>query len=83
MSKQGVLPYGGVLAVKRLAENAPLAPGTTFGNEVANLMALKHNNIVQLVGFCHEPQKKVIQHSGRYVIVDMIERCLCYEYLAN
>jgi len=81
VTKQGVLPDGGVL--KRLAENAPVAPGTTFDNEVANLMALKHDNIVQLVGFCHEAQKKVIQHSGRYVIVDMIESCLCYEYLAN
>ena len=49
MTKQGVLPDGGVLAVKRLAENAPVAPGTTFDNEVANLMALKHDNIVQLV----------------------------------
>jgi hypothetical protein len=83
VTKQGVLPDGGVVAVKRLAENAPVAPGTTFDNEVANLMALKHDNIVQLVGFCHEAQKKVIQHSGRYVIVDMIESCLCYEYLAN
>ena len=77
MTKQGVLPDGGVLAVKRLAENAPVAPGTTFDNEVANLMALKHDNIVQLVGFCHEPQKNVIPRDGRYVIVEMTESCLC------
>ncbi|WVZ53247.1 hypothetical protein U9M48_004218 [Paspalum notatum var. saurae] len=80
---KGVLPEGGVIAVKRLAENAPVAPGKTFDTEVTNLMALVHENIVELVGFCHESQKKVVQHNGRYVIVDVIESCLCYKYLPN
>jgi hypothetical protein len=44
-------------------------------------MALKHENIVELVHYCHESQKKVVQHNGRYVIVDVIESCLCYRYL--
>ena len=84
VTKQGVLPDGGMGAcVKRLAEDAPVAPGTTFDNEVANLMALKHDNVVQLVGFCHEPQKKVIEHSGRYIIVDVVESLLYYEYVPN
>ncbi|KAK8447551.1 hypothetical protein SEVIR_8G091200v4 [Setaria viridis] len=81
--KQGVLPEGGTIAVKRLAENAPVAPGKTFDTEVTNLMVLQHDNIVQLVGYCHEAQKKVVQHNGRYVIVDMVESCLCYKYLPN
>ncbi|CAD6254151.1 unnamed protein product [Miscanthus lutarioriparius] len=80
--KQGVLPEGGrMIAVKRLAENAPVPAGITFGTEVTNLMALKHENIVELVHYCHESQKKVVQHNGRYVIVDVIESCLCYKYL--
>ncbi|CAO2143823.1 unnamed protein product [Urochloa humidicola] len=78
---KGVLPEGGTIAVKRLDENAPVAAGKTFDTEVTNLMVLQHENIVQLVGFCHEAQKKVVQHNGRYVIVDMIESCLCYKYL--
>lgn len=81
--KQGVLPEGGTIAVKRLAENAPVAPGKTFDTEVTNLMVLQHDNIVQLVGYCHEAQKKVVQHNGRYMIVDMVESCLCYKYLPN
>jgi disease resistance protein RPM1 len=80
--KQGVLPEGGrMIAVKRLAENAPVPSGITFETEVTNLMALKHQNIVELVHYCHESQKKVVQHNGRYVIVDVIESCLCYRYL--
>jgi len=80
--KQGVLPEGGrMIAVKRLAENAPVPAGITFETEVTNLMALKHENIVELVHYCHESQKKVVQHNGRYVIVDVIESCLCYKYL--
>ncbi|XP_066339716.1 cysteine-rich receptor-like protein kinase 26 [Miscanthus floridulus] len=79
---KGVLPEGGrMIAVKRLAENAPVPSGMTFATEVTNLMALKHQNIVELVHYCHEAQKKVIQHNGRYVIVEMTEICLCYEYL--
>ncbi|XP_066339703.1 receptor like protein kinase S.2-like isoform X3 [Miscanthus floridulus] len=80
---KGILPTGGVISVKRLDENEPVRAAITFETEVKNLMALKHKNIVQLVGFCHEAQKKVIQHRGKYVIVDAIESCLCYEYLAK
>lgn len=70
-----------MIAVKRLDENAPVPSGITFETEVTNLMALKHENIVELVHYCHEAQKRVVQHNGRYVIVDIIERCLCYKYL--
>ena len=69
--------------MKKLSDNSPVATEKQFKNEVGNLMAIQHENIVRLYGYCHEAQKKVIQHSGRYVIVDMIESCLCYEYLAN
>jgi disease resistance protein RPM1 len=69
--------------VKRLAENAPVPMGTSFKTEVTNLMAIKHENIVELVSYCHEAQKKVVQHNGRYVIVDVTESCLCYKYLPN
>ncbi|KAF8689677.1 hypothetical protein HU200_041708 [Digitaria exilis] len=80
---KGVLDEGGTIAVKRLTENAPVPPGVTFRTEVTNIMALKHENIVELVSYCHESQKKVVQHNGRYVIVDVIESCLCYKYVPN
>jgi hypothetical protein len=80
--KQGVLPEGGrMVAVKRLAENAPIPSAITFETEVTNLMSLKHDNIVELIHYCHERVKKAVQHNRRYVIVDVIESCLCYRYL--
>jgi disease resistance protein RPM1 len=83
VTKQGALADGRMLAVKRLVENTLAAPGKAFDTEVTNLMAIKHENIVELVHYCHESQKKVIQHNGRYVIVEITESCLCYEYLPN
>ncbi|CAD6254173.1 unnamed protein product [Miscanthus lutarioriparius] len=44
---------------------------------------MQHQNIVRLLGYCHEPQKKVIEHSGRYIIVDVVESMLYYEYVPN
>ncbi|XP_066339860.1 cysteine-rich receptor-like protein kinase 44 [Miscanthus floridulus] len=77
---QGIAENGEMIAVKKLGENCPVAD-KTFSNEVCNLMAAQHENIVKLVGYCHESQKKVVQHNGRYIIVDIAEIFLCYEYL--
>ncbi|KAG2556874.1 hypothetical protein PVAP13_8NG173301 [Panicum virgatum] len=81
---KGVLPEGGggMIAVKRLSENASELQGT-FAAEVTNLMGLMHENIAELVHYCHEAHKNVVQRNGRYVIEDVIESCLCYEYLPN
>jgi serine/threonine protein kinase len=46
-------------------------------------MALQHENVVKLVGYCHEGQKKVVQNNGRYIVADIVESLLCYEYLAK
>lgn len=81
--KQGILPDGSVISVKKIWENSPVPPEKQFHNEVMNLMAIKHENIVKLIGFCYEPQKKVIQRSGRYIHVDVVESYMCYEYVHN
>jgi len=78
---QGILEDGEVIAVKKLVENPPMGHEKTFSNEVGNLMAVQHENIVKLVGFCHESQKRLVPHNGRYIIVDITEVLLCYEYL--
>ncbi|VAI91842.1 unnamed protein product [Triticum turgidum subsp. durum] len=70
-----------MIVVKKLAENSPIARDKTFSNEVQNIMALRHGNIVKLVGFCHEGQKKIVQKEGRYILADIYESLLCYEYL--
>ncbi|VAI54920.1 unnamed protein product [Triticum turgidum subsp. durum] len=77
----GIMPDGTVIAVKKLAENTPLSRDKAFSNEIQNIMALHHANIVQLVGYCHEGQKKVVVNNGRYIVADVVESLLCYEYL--
>uniref|UniRef100_A0ACD5ZE70 Uncharacterized protein n=1 Tax=Avena sativa TaxID=4498 RepID=A0ACD5ZE70_AVESA len=78
----GVVPDGDrVIAVKKLQENAPMPADKTFKKEVQNVMVLKHENIVQLVGFCSETNKKLVQLDGRYIQADITESLLCYEYL--
>ena len=75
--KQGVLPNGGMIAVKRLAGNPQR---NLFYTEFTCLMGLRHENIVELVCFSREAMKKVIMHNGRNVIVEIVESCLGYKY---
>lgn len=80
---KGILEDGGVIAVKKLQENAPLPVGKAFHKEVQYIMALKHENIVELIGSCSEMQRKLVQIDGRYVSEEITENFLCYEYLPN
>ncbi|KAM0856670.1 hypothetical protein ACQ4PT_048974 [Festuca glaucescens] len=70
---KGIMPDEQPIAVKKLAENAPLARDKAFTNEVQNMMALRNDNIVKLLGYCHEGQKKVVQNNGRYIVADVFE----------
>lgn len=80
--KQGIVPDDDtIIAVKKLQENAPMPADKTFIKEVLNVMALKHKNIVELVGFCSETQKKLVLFDKRYITADITESLLCYEYL--
>ncbi|RLM69342.1 Cysteine-rich receptor-like protein kinase 5 [Panicum miliaceum] len=80
---EGVLPEGGMIAVKRLAENSPVSCRNTFETEVSYLMGLRHENIVELVCFSHEAQKEVVKLNGRYIIIEKMASCLGYKYLDN
>jgi serine/threonine protein kinase len=80
----GIVPDDGrVIAVKKLQENAPMPADKQFNKEVQNVMSLKHENIVELVGFCSETQKKLVQFDKRYIQADITESLICYEYLPN
>ncbi|KAK3119996.1 hypothetical protein QOZ80_9AG0679190 [Eleusine coracana subsp. coracana] len=80
---KGILPHGEVIAVKQLDQNSAVPQEKQFKNEVINLMAAQHENIVKLVGYCHGTQKKVVEHNRKYIIVDVTETFLCYEYLSK
>ncbi|TVT97048.1 hypothetical protein EJB05_57723, partial [Eragrostis curvula] len=72
----GTLPYGKVIAVKRLQAMT----GTQeeqFEAELNVLMKLQHKNIVKLLGYCDEKQEHVREGAGSK------EKLLCYEYLPN
>jgi hypothetical protein len=72
-----------MVAVKRFGENASVRPETIYRNEVNNIMALEHENIIKLVGYCHQPNEKLELVNGRLVIQRVTETLLCYEYLSR
>ncbi|TVU13888.1 hypothetical protein EJB05_37321, partial [Eragrostis curvula] len=78
---KGILRDESTIAVKKLEQNSQMPAERQFTNEVGNLMAIQHENIVKLVGYCHESHKEVVEHNGKYIIVDVTETFLCYEYL--
>jgi len=80
---RGTMPDGQSIAVKKLSENSPVPRDKAFTNEVRNIMALQHENIVKMVGYCHEGQKNVVLDNGRYIVADVVETLICYEYLPN
>lgn len=54
-----------------------------FHNEVTYLIGLKHQNIVQLVGYCAESRWEATQVRGKYVMAEIRKRLLCFEYVNN
>lgn len=77
---KGVLPNGGLMAVKRLKV---LMPGSEkqFENEVYHVMSLNHPNIVRCVGYCYETQNLCLNYDGKYIFAETAERLLCMEYM--
>jgi uncharacterized protein (DUF39 family) len=75
------MPDGQIIAVEKLPENSPVRRKKAFTNEVQYLMGLRNENIVKLVAYCQEGQKKVVQKNGGYIIADVVQSVLCYEYL--
>ncbi|RCV37788.1 hypothetical protein SETIT_8G090000v2 [Setaria italica] len=78
---KGVLRNGQLVAVKKLAAYVQVPAGKRFLNAATNLMAVQHDNIVKLLSCCSESKKKVVEEKGRFVLVDMDECVLCYEFL--
>ncbi|KAM3215263.1 hypothetical protein ACQJBY_067312 [Aegilops geniculata] len=58
------------ITVKKLEESAEIPPDD-FENQVQSLIELKHENIVELIGFCNE------------TLQNTTERLLCYEFDPN
>ncbi|XP_062182481.1 cysteine-rich receptor-like protein kinase 44 [Phragmites australis] len=78
----GLRENGDEIAVKMLRDDLGL-DDNLFQNEFGNLMKLKHDNIVRLVGFCYESKGNVNEHNGRIVVAEKLYRALCFEYMHN
>lgn len=71
-----------VIAVKKLRFMVEI-DDKQFQNEYELLRRLKHPNIVQLVGFCNETKKVVVEYEGRTVLAEEIHRAICLEFVPN
>uniref|UniRef100_A0A0E0IZU4 mitogen-activated protein kinase kinase n=1 Tax=Oryza nivara TaxID=4536 RepID=A0A0E0IZU4_ORYNI len=79
---KGVLENGEVIAVKKLERTSGIH-ARRFQNEANNLLELEHKNVVKLIGSCCQAERQVVEHDGKYVFTDVVEKLLCYEYLPN
>ena len=79
--KQGVLPNGEMIAVKKLNSSIPGVKDRHFENEAYHLMRLKHPNVVLLVGWCSETEDIFVPYNGKYICAEKSERLLCLEYM--
>lgn len=79
---KGVLSSGKIIAVKKIHE-IHLLDDTKFRNEIRSLMGIKHQNIVQFVGYCAESTWEVMkpEGSGNYIFAEIPKRLLCFEYM--
>ncbi|KAM0909174.1 hypothetical protein ACQ4PT_014954 [Festuca glaucescens] len=72
-----------VIIVKKLHKDALKVSLMSSIQEAWKVMALKHENIVQLVGYCSETNKKLVKYDKTYIPTDITETLLRYEYLPN
>uniref|UniRef100_A0A452XBN2 non-specific serine/threonine protein kinase n=1 Tax=Aegilops tauschii subsp. strangulata TaxID=200361 RepID=A0A452XBN2_AEGTS len=77
---KGVYEDGREIAVKVL-HNISGVDDKEFHKEFDNLRGLKHPNIVELVGFCHEWEKELAVFEGKQVTAERLCMALCFEYV--
>ena len=70
----------GAVAVKRLTT---YMHETQFKREVECLMKARHKNIVRFLGYCSDTQGIAETFNGNFVIADVQQRLLCFEYLSE
>jgi hypothetical protein len=44
-------------------------------------MKAKHKNVVRFLGYCADTQGKMANYNGKFVMADVQQRLLCFEYL--
>lgn len=54
-----------------------------FQDQIKILMLAPHKNIVQFLGYSSNTEDEVIERQGELVMVERMEKLLCFEYLRN
>jgi len=81
---KGLTKNGDDVAVKKLKLRDVNLDFKQFQNEFYNLTKLRHQNVVQILGYCYEIEKKLfIMPHGSKVFVDETHVALCFEYMHN
>jgi len=71
----------GTVAVKKLSK--PHMHERQFHQEVECLMKVQHKNIVRFFGYCSDTQERAANYNGKFVMAEIRQRLLCFEYLSN
>uniref|UniRef100_A0ACD5VJM4 Uncharacterized protein n=1 Tax=Avena sativa TaxID=4498 RepID=A0ACD5VJM4_AVESA len=79
---KGVHESGEIIAVKLLHSN-PGLDDMLFEKEFRNAASLHHENIVRLVGFCHETRREYVLYKTEMIFADSTRIALCFEYMPN
>lgn len=78
---KGADESGREIAVKLLHNTSAGLEDTEFQREFENLRGLKHQNIVELVGFCNELVEEPAVFEGKQVTAVCLRTALCFEYV--
>ncbi|KAL6880305.1 hypothetical protein ACP4OV_011870 [Aristida adscensionis] len=79
---KGVLPNGIIVAVKKLF-NKHTIDEKQFNQEFQSMVMAEHHNIVRFIGYCSHTEQKAMRIEGKFVMADMRERLLCFEYISK
>uniref|UniRef100_A0ACD5W3J3 Uncharacterized protein n=1 Tax=Avena sativa TaxID=4498 RepID=A0ACD5W3J3_AVESA len=67
------------VAVKRMSNTYMYEK--EFHREVECLMMARHKNVVRFLGYCADTQGAMTRHEGKFIMADVQQRLLCFEYL--
>uniref|UniRef100_A0ACD5ZPN6 Uncharacterized protein n=1 Tax=Avena sativa TaxID=4498 RepID=A0ACD5ZPN6_AVESA len=69
------------VAVKRMSNTFMYEK--EFHREVECLMMVKHENVVRFLGYCADTQGSMERYEGKFVMAEVQQKLLCFEYLPN
>ncbi|CAN6217272.1 unnamed protein product, partial [Urochloa humidicola] len=72
----------GMVAVKKLSKIVDMDE-EKFNREVQCLMKVRHRNIVRFLGYCVNTQGQLTKYEKKFVMADLRNRLLCFEFVPN